>query len=1316
MQVKLAKVVQKILIILIICILTMGDVIVIAENSAIMSISDEQNAEEIEKLEVKQTLITNKKYKIGEGNKNILQLLLEINTDGLETSSLKENKVTLTTPIQGVIPEEIYISKQDSVNLVDATWQYSDGKVVINLVNDEIEKVKDEKVDKLILTYVYSEDTEVSEISSKVVAEGKLYNGKKAVSEETIYKVENVEEFGEIIQIRSNIQEIYRTELKEENQEFLETIQINLNYKNLELMDKIVLSENSIKAYTGEIDSDINTKYIATIINKQELLSVIGETGELLIKSGGNEICKINKETESNESGNIVINYEEEISNVTVEILLGNENASLAEIANNKFNIIHKKEIEKCSKDVNYDKIIKEMSLSLAKDEEVSKILISSVGEIKDKTTKAELGLDKQELTATKENELTATITLHTENKKYDLNKNPRYEIVLPKEIENVELGDITILNNKDFKIKENQIVENNNGQRVIVIILEGEQVEYTETAGNVQAIIPLKINTSKLIPTTISNIELYYTNEIAESYETTEDFGKEVKEISIIADKDLIVATEVKTGEEEVISYKTDVAILEMEKTENIQTVEIKGTIINNTDVVKENIKIVGENELLNEITLTNGNVYYSETIEGPWADTLSEGQKYFKIEIEKLEIGEKLEFTYNMQIPEDLEETKIYEAEYKVFEKENLSKESKVVVAIEVEKKESEIPEGEVKIDYKSKVIKYGGYEIENVEIDSQMVHEIYINNYTQEDKNTEIKIKIPKCIDTTNLTAYLGRKTDEIVMETGENWYEVFLELEPIVKEDEITYIFTAPANTELNLYLELSVEKYIEKEVRTDINVYINDEEINFEDIKTAITPAIIDAEIKAYINERELEEVEEIKLQKGEQIKYITTVKNKGETTERVEISYNNIQDFKILKSQIYKNDKLIKELGESEADKIILERIEIAEEDELKIVFLLELVSDIEEDKIIEQYAEIKGYVDLTTTNKITTKLLKYNEEPDIPQEPIIPEEPEEKEYTISGIAWLDKEKNGEQNDLEDYLNGIEVILLNAATNQEVATVITDMNGKYEFKNVGKGKYFIMFGYNTSAYNLTAYKKSGVEETKNSDAILTTQDGLNVAKTEVIEILNDNISNIDIGVTLKEIFDLEVTKQIKKVTIKNNEGQTVYEYQNTDFTKIEIPSKYFKGTNIIIEYEVQIVNKGDISGYVKTLTDHKPEGLKFASELNNSWYEGTDGELYCIEFGEDEIKPGETREVSLVLTKEITDTQIQYITNEVELEEVFNEYLTTEKDTNNNKAKATLIVAIKTGTIKTYLVLWIACAMIISVGIYVIKGKVIIKR
>jgi len=1316
MQTKLARVVEKILVILIICILTMGDIIVIAENSTVITAAEEQNTEEIiEMLAITQTLITSRAYKIGEANKHIVQIVLEIDSSNLQTGALKENQVTLTTPIEGVIPEEIYISEQEKANFVNATWEYNDGKVVINLQNEDIEKNKAKKIDKLVLTYVYAENTDISHILSKAVAEGKLYNGRKATSEESIYEVNNSGTFGEIIQVNSQVQDIYKTELKKENQEFYEIAQIDLNYKNYELMDKIVLSDNETKAYAGTIASEVITQYKETIINKQELLGAIGEDGELIISSEGNEICKINKDTETNEDGNIIINYEQTLK-ITIEITLGQEKTTLGKIENNSFSIIHKREIFKCDEKANFNKQIKIIDVNLQKGEEVSKFAVSSIGEIKNKITKVELGLDKQNLAVTQENEITATITMHTENKKYDLNKNPKFEIALPKEAETAELGNITILNNKDFKLKENQIVENSNGQKVVVIELEGEQTEYVEEAGNVQIIVPLEIAMPKLMPTTNASVELYYTNEKAESYETAENYGKEEISVELVAETDLIVATEGKIEGKEALSYKSEVSTIDIKKAESAQIIEVKGTVINNTEIAEENLYIIGQNELLSKITASKGNVYYSESAEGPWTNSFSEDKKYFKIEIEKLEVGEKVEFTYNMQIPEVLEESKNYEAMYKVYKAEELKKESKLLVEVEVEKKQEEQEKQEnIEIRFNSRIQKYGAFEIEKVEIDSEIVHKVIINNKDTQEKDATIIMEIPACIDSDKLDLTIYQKTEK-VDEEGNYIYSYLEKVKPNLVDKTATYQIKIPAQTEVLLTYKLDVNSYVSSDVITKINVLID--EINKEYISEmqALSPAKIKATMTAHINGKEIKTDEEVSLNKGEVIEYTTTIVNEGQTTEYVKIVNYNKFGFKRVKQQIYLNNTLVSEYGETEADIFSTDGIALEENGILKIVVLLELTKDIEEDREIENYSEIEGYSESLKTNVINIKLLKQEkQEPETPVTPEEPEQPLEGVYEISGVAWLDKNKNGEKEENEDLLKGIEVTLLNAETNNKIARSITGINGEYEFKDLKQGKYFVTFGYNGTTYNLTTYKKEGIEDSKNSDVILASQAGTNIAKTEIIE-LNNSISNIDIGLVLKDVFDLEVTKTIKQITVKNDDGQTVYEYKDVELAKIEIPSKYFKGTNLVIEYEIQIENKGDISGYVKTLTDHKPEGLKFASELNTSWYEGTEGNLYCIEFGLDEIKPGETRTVSLVLTKEINDTKIQYITNEVELEDVFNEYLSNEEDTSNNKAEATLIVAIKTGIANQYLGLWLACAVIVSTGIYLINKRIVIKR
>ncbi len=135
--------------------------------------------------------------------------------------------------------------------------------------------------------------------------------------------------------------------------------------------------------------------------------------------------------------------------------------------------------------------------------------------------------------------------------------------------------------------------------------------------------------------------------------------------------------------------------------------------------------------------------------------------------------------------------------------------------------------------------------------------------------------------------------------------------------------------------------------------------------------------------------------------------------------------------------------------------------------------------------------------------------------------------------YSIKGVAWIDSDKNGQRDDGETLLEGITVKLFNAETNSIVTDsnnntfkTTTNSNGEYTFSNVANGKYLVLFEYDTDKYELTSYQKDGISNNLNSDAILkeVNIDGQvkNVGVTDIVEINNANISNIDIGLFKEE--------------------------------------------------------------------------------------------------------------------------------------------------------------------------------------------------
>ena len=112
----------------------------------------------------------------------------------------------------------------------------------------------------------------------------------------------------------------------------------------------------------------------------------------------------------------------------------------------------------------------------------------------------------------------------------------------------------------------------------------------------------------------------------------------------------------------------------------------------------------------------------------------------------------------------------------------------------------------------------------------------------------------------------------------------------------------------------------------------------------------------------------------------------------------------------------------------------------------------------------------------------------------------------------------------------------ITVRLLDISTNEfvkdengNVVVATTNATGFYSFTNIKKGQYLVVFEYDTSKYILTAYKKDGVTEQNNCDAISKTMeiDGQekNIAVTEVIKLEDTNVANINLGLMNAKTYD-----------------------------------------------------------------------------------------------------------------------------------------------------------------------------------------------
>lgn len=326
------------------------------------------------------------------------------------------------------------------------------------------------------------------------------------------------------------------------------------------------------------------------------------------------------------------------------------------------------------------------------------------------------------------------------------------------------------------------------------------------------------------------------------------------------------------------------------------------------------------------------------------------------------------------------------------------------------------------------------------------------------------------------------------------------------------------------------------------------------------------------------------------------------------------------------------------------------------------------------------------------------------------------------KKHEISGIAWLDENKNGKIDSGETRLSGIKVKLADKHTGEFLQDTTTNEQGIYKFV-VENEEYIVVFLYDTQKYNVTEYKKDGVDEKENSDVInknvTLNNEEILAGITDTVKIANASIDNYNIGLVEKQIFDFKLDKSVSKIIVQNKQGTTVREYNNEKLAKVEINSKYYKGSTVVIEYKIAVTNEGEIDGYANDIIDYLPSELKFSSELNKDWYIANDKNLHNTSLANQKIKAGETKELSLILTKTLNENEGGLISNISEIYQSSNNQNIEDRDSKaGNKAngeddisKADVIIMVGTGAVQICIIGIFIALIAIGITIFIMKRK-----
>lgn len=311
----------------------------------------------------------------------------------------------------------------------------------------------------------------------------------------------------------------------------------------------------------------------------------------------------------------------------------------------------------------------------------------------------------------------------------------------------------------------------------------------------------------------------------------------------------------------------------------------------------------------------------------------------------------------------------------------------------------------------------------------------------------------------------------------------------------------------------------------------------------------------------------------------------------------------------------------------------------------------------------------------------------------------------QDRTYKITGKVWDDTNKNNIKDSNEDGVQKVHVTLYEGST--KLLTVLTDSLGKYRFTEVKEGNYTVVFEYNGNKYVAAQYKLSNVSENENSDAI-ETQDG--VAVTDNI-LINKSDLEIDLGLQTRDVFDIAVHKYVSKAIVNTNGKEKVENYDNEEVAKLEIRSKELKNTKIKLEYKIVVTNEGDVDGKVGKVIDYLPKTLTFDKDENSGWSLDSNGLLSNDMLEDMTIKPGESKELKLVLNKVMTEDNTGTISNKVEIQDVSNSKDQIE-NAENNISTQEMIITVSTGRTISIVVLIIAL-IATSVLVYRIKtGKI----
>lgn len=478
----------------------------------------------------------------------------------VETEILNENNLPIKTStlevgapeIKGTYPNKVVVTakstegtngkKDELVIFGEDNWNYdSESKTTkITVNNDVLENgtyYSNGGTDKYLITYTYPAETldavgeENVATVSKAVSKIERYSSNATKTSEVektdgyelarlgdivTYSIEREDDLnkGLIYANYNNEENIYETEIKSKQT-------INIAYKDIINELRISDISETFKDRDGKLYDASDIFYKKTVINKNNMKSILGEDGFVEIKNqNGDVLAKFDKDTTTDELENMTYIYEGKLNKIVIQ--------TSKPIADGNLIIDNTKAIKEFSYSKqqfrSFEGLITKSNLQAKYDltEEFSEVqVIEKEIKLAETTTNAEISINKENLSTLTENkDVELRIVLNNDKENSDLYENPVFEVVFPEYIKDVRIKNANILYGEGLEIQSANSYRKGNNYYVKVK-LTGSQKKFSEgtLTDGTNIVITTDIDVETYTPAKTDEIVMYYMNQNVTKY-----------------------------------------------------------------------------------------------------------------------------------------------------------------------------------------------------------------------------------------------------------------------------------------------------------------------------------------------------------------------------------------------------------------------------------------------------------------------------------------------------------------------------------------------------------------------------------------------------------------------------------------------------------------------------------------------------------------------------------------------------------------------------------------------------------------------------